>query len=319
MVLRTMYTIKQAAARSGVTVQLLRAWERRYGVVEPARTESGYRLYDEAAIDRLRLMRRLMDDGWSPSSAAKHVRELDDAAVRNQLESMAPRATQPADVNGTDPAQLPEAFVTAAAKLDERGFESVLDEMFARGSFEHVTTDLVMPALVALGDEWAEGKLDVAAEHAAAGAVQRRLGMAFMAAGRAGEGHDLVLVGMPPGARHDLGALAFATSVRRAGIGVRYLGADLPLQDWIDAVVRTRPLGVAIGVVLEQDVDPAERVATAIRAASPAVLLAFGGRRAENVDISALAPAIRLPPDMTSAVDALRSAMGSKGGRARVR
>ncbi|HYI22334.1 MAG TPA: MerR family transcriptional regulator [Candidatus Limnocylindrales bacterium] len=314
-----MYTIKQAAARSGVTVQLLRAWERRYGVVEPARTESGYRLYDDAAIDRLRLMRRLMDDGWSPSSAAKYVRELDDAAVRNQLEGMAPRATDSADVDGTDPAQLPQAFVASAAKLDERGFESVLDEMFARGSFEHVTTELVMPALVALGVEWAEGNLDVAAEHAAAGAVQRRLGMAFMAAGRAGEGRDLVLVGMPPGARHDLGALAFATSVRRAGIGVRYLGADLPLQDWIDAVVRTHPLAVAIGVVLEQDVDAADRVATAIRAANPELVIAFGGRAAESINISALAPAIRLPPDMMSAVDALRSAMGSKGRRARRR
>ena len=67
---RTMYTIKEAAARTGLTVPVLRAWERRYGVVAPARTAGGYRVYDEAALGRLRSMRRLIDDGWSPSAAA---------------------------------------------------------------------------------------------------------------------------------------------------------------------------------------------------------------------------------------------------------
>jgi len=67
---RTMYTIKETAARTGIPVALLRAWERRYGVVEPSRTGGGYRLYDDASIDRLRTMRRLVDDGWSPSVAA---------------------------------------------------------------------------------------------------------------------------------------------------------------------------------------------------------------------------------------------------------
>src|SRR6478672_9251223 len=67
---QTMYTIKQAAARIGLTVPVLRAWERRYGIVTPARTASGYRLYDEAAIARVRAMRRLVDAGMSPSAAA---------------------------------------------------------------------------------------------------------------------------------------------------------------------------------------------------------------------------------------------------------
>ncbi len=325
MVVCTVYTIKQAAARSGVTVQLLRAWERRYGVVEPVRTESGYRLYDDAAIDRFRAMRRLVDDGWKPSTAAAGVREMDQAAVTEVLNQAAPVAPSSAaavtsgGATATAAEQLQAEFLASAAKLDEPGFERALDDMFARGSFEQVTSELVMPALVALGVEWAKGNLDVAAEHAAAGAVQRRLGMAFMAAGRPSESRDLVVVGMPPGARHDLGALAFATALRRAGVGVRYLGADLPLQDWLDALARTRPAAVALGVVLDSDIDAAERVAVAIRAASPTVLIAFGGRTAKEVDVSRLEPAIRLPPGMVPAVDALRSAMGLPGRRARKR
>ena len=68
---QTMYTIKQAAARTGLTIPTIRAWERRYGVVSPARTTAGYRLYDEAAIERLAAMRALVEmDGWRPSQAS---------------------------------------------------------------------------------------------------------------------------------------------------------------------------------------------------------------------------------------------------------
>ena len=67
---QTMYNISQAAARTGLTVPVLRAWERRYGIVAPRRSAGGYRIYDEEAIARLGAMRRLVDAGWSPSAAA---------------------------------------------------------------------------------------------------------------------------------------------------------------------------------------------------------------------------------------------------------
>src|SRR3954452_12035614 len=78
---RTMYTIKQAAQRARVSVPLLRAWERRYHVVQPERTASGYRLYDDRAIARLQAMRALIDQGWSPSNAAARLLREDDASI----------------------------------------------------------------------------------------------------------------------------------------------------------------------------------------------------------------------------------------------
>lgn len=310
-----MYTIKEAAARSGVPVQLLRAWERRYGVVHPARTDSGYRLYDEPSIDRLRAMRRLIDDGWAPSTAATHIRGLDDDAVGQLVAGSArsPGSGSSRAVSGA--AQLGEEFVDAASRFDERAIEELLDEMFARGTFEQVADELVLPSLVALGEAWARGRVDVAAEHAAAGAVQRRLGAAFMAAGRAAD-EAVVLVGLPPGARHDLGALAFATAVRRAGLGVRFLGADLPLQDWLDAATRTSAVAAAIGVIISSDVDPAERVGRALRAANPGMAIAFGGRAADQVDRTVAAPAVVLPLGTTTAVEALRLEIDSRNGTA---
>ncbi|NJD29752.1 MAG: MerR family transcriptional regulator, partial [Chloroflexi bacterium] len=113
-----MYTIKQAAARAGVTVPVMRAWERRYGIVEPSRTPSGYRLYDDAAIDRVRTMRRLVDQGWQPSQAAREVIEGGPAAKAlegsDDLEA-AVVAGQGIE-QGQDP--LVDAFVDAAAAVD---------------------------------------------------------------------------------------------------------------------------------------------------------------------------------------------------------
>ena len=306
-----MYTIRQAAARSGVTVPLLRAWERRYGVVSPSRTPSGYRLYDEADVARLRAMRRLMREGWSASTAAAEVASLDEAAVQELLGSA---DTPGSDRDDGEPAEMPterlsQNFVEAANALDEAGVEELLDDMFSRGSFEHVATNLVMPALVALGEGWANGRVDVAAEHAAASAVQRRLSMAFVAAGVPGGDRDVILVGMPPGSRHDLGALAFATAARRGGLSVRYLGADLPLQDWLEAVMRTKARAVVIGVVIGSDVDAAQRVAHALRAADPDVLICFGGGAVEQIDDSRLEPILRLPAELSAAVKSLREGL----------
>lgn len=303
-----MYTIKQAAARSGVTVQLLRAWQRRYGVVEPARTPAGYRLYDEQAISRLRAMRQLVDEGWTPSNAAAELARLSD----DDIGQIARRAQAATGRPGTPPAEdLAAAFVELAAELDEPGFEAVLDAMFARGTFERVADELVMPALVALGEGWASGRVDVAAEHAASSAVQRRLGMAYVAAAAPAAGGRLVLVGLPPGARHDLGALAFAIAARRGGMAVRYVGADLPVADWLEAVRSAAPAAVVIGVVMPDDARAARAVAEAVRRHSREVLVALGGRASDQVDLGDLTPAVRLPDELAAAVATLHDALGA--------
>ena len=159
-----MYTIKEAAARAGLTPTVARAWERRYGVVEPARTASGYRLYDDAAIGRLQTMRRLVEDGWTASAAAR-------AVADGTAPDPAHRAPSPTTAS-VDPI---EAFVAAAAALDGDAIETSLDELFGRGSFEAIVDAWLMPAAAALGDAWESGRVSVAGEHAASAALARRL------------------------------------------------------------------------------------------------------------------------------------------------
>jgi methanogenic corrinoid protein MtbC1 len=286
-----MYTIRQASLRSGVSVPTIRAWERRYGVVQPERTAAGYRLYDERAIATLVSMRRLVADGWTPSAAAVAL-----------LDGSAPAVSGSAPEVDASGATLTDRFVDAAARYDGPTVEATLDEMMARGSYEATIDSVLLPAAAALGDGWERGQLDAAAEHAASAAIMRRLSAAFEAAGTAGGGRKVV-VGLPPGARHELGALAFAVALRRRGVAVIYLGPDVPIRSWVHAVRGAGAAGAVIGVVREADAAAAAQVAEAIRAAIPSVTLAIGGRAATAVSSSV--PRVTLPEPVVEAAEVL--------------
>ncbi len=259
-----MYTISQAAARSGVAVALLRAWERRYGVVSPSRTQSGYRLYDDASIARLRAMRVLVDSGWAASQAAE-------AVIAGTVEVP---GEQP--VRALEGASVDDALVRAASTYDTVGIESAIDGILAQGSFEAVVDDHLLPAVAALGTAWADGVIDVAAEHLASAAVQRRLAALFDLAGRPGSGRPVV-VGLPPGSRHEIGTLAFAVALRRRGVEVLYLGPDTPVASWIHVVGKSRAKAAVIGVPQVSDAGAAIEVASALRVVGTRPIVAIGG------------------------------------------
>jgi hypothetical protein len=174
-----------------------------------------------------------------------------------------------------------------------------------------------MPAVVALGDAWAAGRIDVAAEHLASHAVLRRLAAAYQAAGRPNTEKGSILVGLPPGSRHELGGLAFAVAARRAGLPILYLGPDLPIEDWVATAERVGARAAVIGSVTPGDRPAAQRVASALLAAHPGLLIAFGGKHppSQSGDSATThgeaTPAgppvlVRLPERLTAAVDAIR-------------
>lgn len=298
-----MYTIKQASLRSGVGVPLLRAWERRYGVVHPIRTPSGYRLYDDEAIARLRAMRRLVDAGWSPRDAAPQVL----AVPPDQLSEL--DAGQVGDlvpgVPSAEAGRVAREIVQAAAAMRPEAVEALLDEAFASTRFETAMEDVIFPALEAVGAAWARGDLDVGAEHATSAAVLRRLGAAFLAAGGNPDG-PTVVVGLPPASRHELAALAFATAARRAGLRVVYLGPDVPVESWLASVRDTGAAAAVLGAVMLRDADAAATVFAALERNAPDVLRVAGGRHADAVSAG---PQLVLPDRLSEAVETLRGAL----------
>ena len=187
----------------------------------------------------------------------------------------------------------------------------MLDEIFAQGSFESIVDDVLMPALVALGRTWREDRLDIAAEHAATAAMQRRLSALYEAA--AAPGDSRVVVGLPPGARHDLGALAFAVALRRLGVGVLYLGADVPVSSWVRVMRQPGRRLAVVGVVIEDDKPAALDVVNALRAEYPNVAVALGGHVADWAEV-ADAGAIVLPGRIGEAAAVAARLAGQKPG-----
>jgi len=300
-----MYTIRQASIRSGVSVGLLRAWERRYGVVHPQRTASGYRLYDDDDVERLRTMRHLVEAGWAPSTASE--------AILSGRVGFAPpigdqalvvEAGRPTSVMGTT-SGLVDRIVDAAARFDLRALETALDDAYTTGSFEAATDGIVLPALRAIGDGWAAGRIDVAAEHAASHVIGRRLSGALAAAGPA-PAQPAVLIGLPPGARHELGALAFAVAARRGALAVAYLGADVPVSSWVETTARTGIRAAVLAVMRPADIEPARAVREALGSSRRALIIAVGGPDAAALDDGSVRV---LPPGLEAAVAHLHEAL----------
>ncbi|HLN79047.1 MAG TPA: MerR family transcriptional regulator [Nocardioidaceae bacterium] len=291
-----MFTIKQASARTGVPVASLRAWERRYGVVAPRRTESGYRMYDEQAIAALSAMRRLVDEGWTPATAAAAITSGEVEPGTESLQQAARLAQAFQGPVHPEAESLAEAFIEAAAAVDVAAMESVIERGFALGTFETAVDAWLMPTLRALGDAWADGTVDVVGEHAASYAIMRRLGQAFAAASSLTSG-PRVLVGLPSGSHHELGALAFATAARRRGLAVVYVGADLPVESWRRAI-RAFPTKIAVlAVPTAADRPKAAETAEALLHSAPGIVVAAGGSHADD-----LAPGVvRLPHSIAEA------------------
>lgn len=269
-----MYTIKQASVKTGIPVELLRAWERRYAVVTPQRSESGYRLYDDDAIVALIRMRTLVGQGWTPANAARSITGGGEPAPV----SAHPEAGTGTSAHSDDPVALTARFLAAAESLDVAAVETVLDHGFAQGTFETVVDSWLMPTLRALGDAWAEGRVDVSGEHVASHAVMRRLSAAFSAAGSGTSRGPRVIVGLPQGSHHELGALAFATALRRRGVAVVYVGADLPTHSWQRAVAAFPTRAVVVGVPTADDRRSAAETARGLISGRRPVLVAAGGR-----------------------------------------
>src|SRR6478672_1064621 len=285
-----MYTIKRAAELTGISVATLRAWERRYGVVSPQRSDGGYRLYGPEDVRALAIMNSLVNEGWSArEAAAETTRRL---SSRDPAGRQAPFGRVDREGRGSRVAPLrpggryqsedAEAFIRAAERLDSASATAVLDARFALGTFEHVVDDWLMPTLQLVGEEWAHGRLTVAGEHLVSYAVQRRLAAAYEAASVRVDGPTL-LIGLPPGSRHELGLLAFAVAARRAGFATVYVGADLPAEDWVRAIEARHAAGMVMAVPRTDDINAAHAIVDAVHARHPAVVIGLGGSEQEAI------------------------------------
>jgi DNA-binding transcriptional MerR regulator len=269
--------IGELSRRTGISTELLRTWERRYGLLMPARSPAGYRLYTEADEDRVRRMQAYQAAGLSAAEAAR-------AAMRTDEPSAGLLAARPAPDG-------PAAALTAALDaFDEPAAQAILDRLLTDFTVELVLSRVILPYLQDLGDRWAQGQASVACEHFASNILRGRL-----AALARGWGHGRgprALLACPPGEQHDLGLLVFGIVLHRHGWRVHFLGADTPVGDLAQAIRDLRPdMAVLAAVAAERFQQTAElgRLAAAV----PLGLAGAGATEA----LAAAASARLLPGD----------------------
>jgi DNA-binding transcriptional MerR regulator len=227
-----MLRIGELSRRLGVSAHVLRAWERRYGVLNPARSEGGYRLYSEVDEHRIRVMQAHLARGLSAAEAAQ-------ASLRE-----APAHVSP------DPSAAGEALTRALESFDEASAQDVLDRLLTGFTPEAVLRDVLLPYLHELGERWDRGEITVAQEHFASNVVRARVAALGRGWGR-GRG-PRALLACPPGELHDIALLAFGVVLYRSGWRVNYLGAATPMPDLIHTAMAEPPEFIVLS-----SVDPA--------------------------------------------------------------
>ena len=255
--------IGELARRTGVAAELLRAWERRYGLLAPTRTSGGYRLYSTDDVRRVGRMRELLASGLSAAEAAR-------ATLLSPAAAAAPAATADA---GAD-------LRAALDDLDDAAAHVAFDRLLAEFSVGSVLENVVLPVLRDLGEGWARGEVSVAQEHFASNVVRGRL-LGLARGWDRGSGPRAVLA-CPPGERHDLGLLVFGLALREHGWRITFLGGDTPGGTLAETVADLAPAAVVLAAA---DAAPLEASADSLRELSgtSAVWIGGAGARPELV------------------------------------
>lgn len=218
---------------TGLSDHTIRAWERRYHAVQPARSPKGTRRYSRAEIERLQLLRAAVEAGHRIGDIAR----LSDREIERRLDALPKPERGPL-----------EAIRQALQRLDLSEVERTLGLQLAVLGASAFCNEIALPLLREVGDRWESGEGDVATEHLLTSATRGLLGTALRSVPRLA-GAPRLLFTTPEGERHELGALVAAVTAAGQGANVTYLGPDLPVEDVVSACNTLEADAVGLSVV----------------------------------------------------------------------
>jgi MerR family transcriptional regulator, light-induced transcriptional regulator len=249
--------IGELSKRSGVSPELLRAWERRYELLRPMRSGGGLRLYSLDDLERVRLMRRHLGEGIAAAEAAR-------------LATAPVAASPPSAVLA--PAAVREELGDALAEFDEPRTQAIFDRLLSAVTLDTALGEVVLPYLNELGERWERGESSVAQEHFASTLIRGRL-LGLARGWGLGSG-PVALLACLPGEQHDLGLLVFGLALRDRGWRISYLGTDAPLDTVAEAARQIAPRFVVLNAISSDRVEP---VVNELRALARKHRVALGG------------------------------------------
>ena len=253
--------IGELSRRTGVSAETLRAWERRYDLLRPSRSDGGFRLYGPEDEHRVRAMTALIAGGVSTGEAAR----------------LAVAEGSVAEAGAGPSAGHVERLARAFGRLDEADANAILDDAIARYTVVSVASDILLPVLGGIGEGWQRGDVSVAQEHFATALLRGRM----LGLGRnwgTGTG-PRALLACPPAELHDLGLIAFGLLLRERGWRITFLGSDTPIDTIGEVAAELSPAAVVLAAVAR---EPFEAAADQIRALAAGYPVALGGAGADE-------------------------------------
>jgi MerR family transcriptional regulator, light-induced transcriptional regulator len=265
---RPLLRIGELSRRLGVSDYVLRAWESRYGLLQPVRSAGGFRLYSQADESRIRRMQAYLADGLSAAEAARTVLRDDGVASADLAGAAGPHLA------ASTVSELSAAFRKALDAFDEPAAQAVLDRLISDLSLTTVLRDVVIPYLADLGERWQRGTASIAQEHFASNVIRGRL--AGLARGwGSGPGPRAVLA-CPPGELHDMGLMIFGIVLNRNGWSIDYFGMSTPVEELERCVEATRPDLVVLAATLPETLEPLRSELAALACRAPLALAGAG-------------------------------------------
>ena len=244
------------AERLGVAAATLRTWERRYAIGPSFRTDGGHRRYTAGDIERVEHMRRLLARGVRPRDAAREARDLDDetvaAAVAGEL---------PGDGH-LSPDELVVTIVEAASELDPVRLSSLYAGALRRLGVARAWHSVMAPALIAIGEAWAEGRVEITVEHLASERLLAELRLMSRTHAAPPMQGGVVLTSAEDD-QHSLPLFALEAALAEQGCGSFVAGARMPWSSLVTLSQRLRPDAVFVWATLDRGRDEAFAAATA--------------------------------------------------------
>ncbi len=282
-----LHPVRVVIRRTGLTADLLRAWERRYGAVVPQRSPGGQRLYTDDDIERLQLLQRLTTLGHSIGQVAV----LETPELRSLLveEETSPGTAAPPDADEQLFDEVRSQALQLVEVLDDRELEALLRRSARRFGAPVAIERVITPLMHEIGERWHRREMSPAHEHLASGVVERTLHWIFDGPTQAPDAPRIALA-TTQGERHEIGIQGAAAIAAAEAWRVIYLGADLPAEAMAEAVVHAEARVLALSVVSPSGVAEAVRQLAEIRQRLPdSVAMVVGGSALE--DGSARVPA----------------------------
>ena len=273
------YPVKTVARLTGLTPDLIRAWERRYAVVAPIRGARGARLYTSADVAHLRLLAGLVARG----RAIGDIAGMDPDALRRIAQEELPASGDTLPPPITDDEAVLARVLAALNRFDAGEVERLLGESLLALGVREFVSRIGVPLLETIGERWRTGELSVAEEHLVSAMLRSLFGGLIRL--RAPQGAPAILLASPSGERHELGLSVVALLSLQAGVPVAYAGVDLPADEVVAAARKLAVPAVGLSVVSSENRRTAVEQIRRIEAGLPPdVEIWLGGRDAAEVN-----------------------------------